>query len=179
MDEQRKVFGMLDFGEFPLLRYCDFEIGLMPEGELIRAVVYDISQTPGADTELSFIEVSTIVAADVIREPSTPGDPVDPEDPEDPKEDPRFGDPTDTATVDGTIPVVVEAEPISRVSLVKVYLDGTLWEMSNVPTTGYEHHFSLDTTTLSEGSHTLKATSLFTDGTTQSVTITVTVDNVA
>ena len=86
-----------------------------------------------------------------------------------------FGAPTDGATVAGEISVSATAS--EGVTSVDFLLDGTLLGSGTESSDGWS--ISWDTTTASEGDHTLTATATDDAGQTASASITVTVDNVA
>ncbi|MFX0062256.1 MAG: Ig-like domain-containing protein [Candidatus Hermodarchaeota archaeon] len=81
--------------------------------------------------------------------------------------------PADGATVGGTISVTASASDNVGVDKVEFYIDGSLQATDTSP----PYSYSWDTTSYSDGSHTIMAKAYDTSGNTNTDTITVTVDN--
>lgn len=81
--------------------------------------------------------------------------------------------PVDNSTVKGTITVSANASDNVAVSKVEFYVDSQLKATS----TSSPYSFSLDTTKLTDGSHTIEAKAYDSSGNVRNVAVTVTVDN--
>lgn len=168
------TFGLYDWGEFPLLRLVDANVGLLFGPDPISSTgvergefsIYEIDRLPDGNTKIAMIERGQYTPVDPPEKPIAPP-PPDPPDPPDypppPRDDPPVIVTMDVtlthATLSGvaTLAGTIDNPQLEPFSHIELFLGGAIIGVAVLHDDLATWTFDFDTTLFQDGSYTLQA----------------------